>query len=344
MTKLSKKISMQDIADRLGVSKNAVSLALNGKQGVSEDTRELVIRMAQKLGYAGIASDETKSNKILVIIPGYIRNDSYFYNDIYWSIEMRAKQKGYTAIMTTVSDEMQENNEMPAIYYDMEFLGIILVGILTENYTRFLCNQTQNIVSVDHYYNDIEIDCVVTENIQGSYTMTKYVIAQGHTKIGFIGSIDVTSSIFERWCGYVRAMQNANIPINPEYSITDSSPLTSLLSNTKEILEKLKGLKEFPTAWICGGDRIAITLIEAMKSFDKRVPQDVSIAGFDNIEAATIVHPPLTTINVKRKQLGSVAVDKLVRCADRNHERTKTAIYTSLIVRGSVCQLDTHKL
>lgn len=342
MAKSNKKVSMQDIANRLDISKNAVSLALHNKSGVSEETRELVIRMAQKLNYSisGADSKNKQSNKILVIIPEYIRNDSFFYNNIYWAIENHSKLRGYTAILSCVSQEMQQSNQMPPIFGDIEFMGIIMVGVLPMSYVAFLQSKTSNIVSVDQYYNDLDIDCVLTANIPGSYKIAKYVIGQGHRKIGFAGSIHVTSSIYERWCGYQQAMMEANIPIDPRYSITAISELTSLLSNREEMQERLMELTEFPTAWICGGDRIAISLIEALGRMNIRVPEDVSVTGFDNIEASMLITPPMTTVNVKRTQMGNTAVDLLLQNADKEHVPSSIEISADVIVRSSVMKIN----
>lgn len=328
------KVSMQDIADRLDISKNAVSLALNGKSGVSEQTRELVIQMAKRMNYTGIAHGQT-GNKILVIIPDYIRYDHYFYHDVYWSIESHAKHKDYVAILSSVSDEMQSHNQVPSIFDEMDFWGIIIVGILQVSYVKYLQSLTERIVSVDQCYHKLDIDTVVTENMQGSYNITRYMIDIGHKNIGFVGSIGMTSSIYERWCGYQQAMLHAGLQINYDYCILNDSPLSGLLSDRNEIMNGLQGMDEFPTAWICGGDRIAIALIEVLGSLGYSVPEDISVVGFDNIEAGRLVTPPLTTVDVNRNYLGSSAVDILLQVSNGSHKKTKTSIYTSLIIRSS---------
>ena len=330
---------MQDIADQLEISKNAVSLALNGKPGVSDETRDSVLQLAQKMNYQPALVNKA-SKKILVLIPEYIRNDSFFYNNIYWSIENHAASRGYTAILTTISQHMQENNQLPQIYNEMKFIGIITVGILPLSYMRFLQEKSAHIVSVDHTYNELNLDSIVTDNIVGSYNITKYVIQQGHIQIGYVGSIQVTSSLFERWCGYMGAMMDAGLPLQPELSIVESSPLTSLLSSKNELLAILRNMDHFPTAWICGGDRMAISLIEALTTLGIRVPDDISVAGFDNIEAASIVTPPLTTVDVKRSELGKLSVDRLLVITEQaRYTPCRLAIHANIVERSSVSPL-----
>lgn len=334
MKKAKKKVSMQDIADRLDISKNAVSLALNGKSGVSEQTRELILQMAQRMNYTGAAHRQT-SNKILVIIPDYIRFDRYFYHEVYWSIETHAKQKGYVAILSSVSEEMQNNNQVPPIFDDMDFWGIIIVGVLPVGYVKYLQSLTAHMVSVDQCYHELDVDTVMTGNIQGSYNLTKYMIDAGHKTIGFAGPIGVTASIYERWCGYQQAMLHAGLPIIQKNCILTPSPLSSLMSDPDEIITELQKMDTFPTAWICGGDCIAITLIEVLRSLGYSVPKDISVAGFDNIEASRYITPPLTTVDVNRNQLGSMAVDLLIQNSYPPLLKTKTSICPSLVIRSS---------
>ena len=336
---MSKRVSMQDIADRLQISKNAVSLALNGKPGVSEETRELVVGLAKKLHYGKLsykAGSNTESKNILVFIPEYIRSDSYFYNEIYWSIDYRASQRGYTAIMGTITEEMQKNKEMPAVYGGLDFCGFLLVGVFQTEYVQFLMEQKTSIFSVDHIYYGLDLKCVVTANIEGAYYITRKVIAHNHTKIGFIGSYNVTSSIFERWCGFQKAMMEAGIPVNQDYVIGDSSPLQTLLSDPEELYQILSNMKNLPTAFVCGGDRIAIAAMEALKQLGYKIPQDISVVGFDDIELGQFSEPKLTTMHVRRKTLGKMAVDLLIQEKENHRVAGISSLIPKFVGRDSL--------
>jgi len=338
MGQIKKRVSMQNIADHLGISKNSVSLALGGKTGVSDETRELVIKTAQQMQYNyKIPSEENNPKKLLTIIPEYIKDDSYFYNQVYWAIEMRAKECGHIAVLCSVTDDMQQKNELPSMYYELDFIGIITVGVLSKSYMQFLHDKTDCLVSVDHNYSDLNIDCILTANLDSAYRLTQYVIAQGHTEIGFVGSVDMTSSIFERWCGYQKAMLHAGLTINPKLSILHASPLKVLLSDPQELTEVLMQMEHLPSAFITGGDRIAISLMSALTLMGKQVPDDISVAGFDNIEATTMVTPALTTINVKRNLLGETAVNRLIYRSEHPDEPAiKKELFADIVLRDSV--------
>lgn len=329
------KCSMQDIAERLGISRNAVSLALNNKPGVSEKLREKVIKTAREMNYSGLKYNG-KNNNILVLVPEYIRNDTYFYNDIYWSIENEANLRGYNAILTSVSEEMESELKLPGIYFDMNFSGIMIIGVFKKNFVKKLITLDLPIISVDHYYDDVIIDSVVTANKECAYMAVQYLIDNGHKDIGYIGSIDMTASLYERWLGYLKAMRNNNLEVNKEYCITKSSSLYSLLHEVSEIEKSLDEMSSFPTAWFCGGDRIAYALINVLSRRGIKVPDDISVMGFDDIQASSIIVPNLTTVRVKRKVMGAEAISLIIDRIEKGGDVIKYAIYGELVVRDSV--------
>jgi len=331
------KITMQDIADRLNISKNSVSLALNGKPGVSDETRELIVSLAHKLGYSVPENKSPDScNNILVFIPEYIIDDRYFYNDIYWSVDHYSKKYGYNAIMTTITAEMQDNNLLPKICSEIPFIGILLIGILQDDYVRHLTDKYKYVLSVDNCYYALSIPCVVTANMEGAYTLTKEVIRLGHSNIGFIGSTAMTSSIYERWCGFNLAMQETGLSAENGFNIKHDSPLGVLLSDPDELLCFLKEMPKLPTAFICGGDRIAIACINALKQLGYRIPEDISVVGFDNIEIGQYITPTLTTMNVKRREMGKVAVSELLKMARKQEFQQRTSLFPEYVKRESL--------
>jgi LacI family transcriptional regulator/LacI family purine nucleotide synthesis repressor len=339
--KKNKYTTMQDIADKLQLSKNAVSLALSGKPGVSDETRESVINMARHLDYkqkTNDRADSTGSKNILVCIPSYIQNDLFFYQDIYWSIDYRASQKGYNAVMSIITEDMQRSKQLPPICNEMDFVGYLLVGIFDEHYVRFLQQRSPSILSVDHIYYGVDVKSVVTANIEGSYIITKKVIECNHTEIGFVGSYSMTSSIFERWCGFQKALNDAGLPMKQEYIINDNSPLSVLLSDSTEMKQKLLALKSMPTAFVCGGDRIAIAVIDALKQIGYVVPRDISVVGFDDIELSSFIEPKLTTMHVNRKQMGLLAVDLLLKSNDSKTQIGTYSLKPDYICRHSLTQ------
>ncbi|MDQ0872813.1 DNA-binding LacI/PurR family transcriptional regulator [Paenibacillus sp. V4I3] len=332
---MNSKTSMQDIADKLGISKNAVSLALNNKAGVSEELRFRIFEAANQLNYRTDTKTKKKRGNLLVLIPENIRNDKIFYYEVFWSIEKRAKENGYNAIICSVTQEMEDQLILPELYHEIEFHGILLVGVLHLNYVRKLFDLGIPLVTVDHYYDSLQFDAVVTANAEEAYKIVTHLIDKGHQQIGFIGAISRTKSFRERWSGYQNAMSDAGLAIDMNHNIVNPSPLEALNSTPIELADHLDAMPSMPTAWFCADDRIAISFIQILISKGYKVPEDISVVGFGDIEAAQMIAPRLTTIQVQREQLGNEAVDFLIRKIDFGGSPAKISIYGELIERDS---------
>lgn len=335
MSKASDKITLQNIADRLNISKNAVSLALNGKPGVSKETRKMVQSLAKKLNYPAAVREE-KGKNALIVVPDYIQNDRYFYNDIFWAIDSNLKNYGCNSTMVMISEDLQKQQRLPPICSEISFPYCVTIGILGATYIQNLLESGTRLISVDQDYYKPNIHCVLTANLAGSYYISQKVIEFDHKEIGFIGCINETSSIYERFCGFQKAMLEAGLEVHREYCILEDSPLSVLLSNPTELLSKFKNFDRMPTAFVCGGDRIAIAAIEALNRIGYRVPEDISVVGFDDIELSSFISPKLTTMRVNRAEMSRIAVEQLLK-SDENHEEPScVSLYPKYVKRDSL--------
>jgi len=141
----------------------------------------------------------------------------------------------------------------------------------------------------------------------------------------------------------MNAMQDAKLEINPHHCLLQSSPLDVLLSSKDELMAFINGLESMPTAWFCANDAIAITMVQILQSKGIKVPDDISVAGFDDIAAASMISPALTTIQVQREQLGFEAVDYLIRKIEYGGAPAKISIYGELIIRDSCSGIPSAK-
>ncbi len=333
----NKKISMQDIADYVGISKNSVSLALNGKPGVSERLRDEIIAAAQHLGYARLESmtKSSETHNIIVLTAEYVLTDQQFYPTFLSSIGKECRILGFNAVFTDISKDMEKMMTFPRILSDLEHQGVIVIGVLNKAYVNKLNAQPYPVVLVDTYYHDSLSNVVVTENIQGAYSAVKYLLDHGHREIGFIGPIAATSSNYERWIGYNKALFDHGYADMPQFSLTTAS---DICTSQDEIEVFLKTLDRYPTAWFCANDKMAISLIRALQSNQVSVPNDVSVIGFDDDEFARFVTPPLTTIRVRRDVISREAINLLRSLAalQRDYPKTKVSVYGELVERESV--------
>ncbi|MDG0814174.1 LacI family DNA-binding transcriptional regulator [Cohnella rhizosphaerae] len=267
------KVSMQTIADALGVSKNAVSLALSGKSGVSESLRDRVFETANLLGYRARTDKEgRRTRNLLVLIPKYLRHDQGFYKEIYWAIDRRAKETGCAALRCEITEQMEEALLLPQEWHQALYEGLLLLGVFREKYVRRLLDLGAPLVIVDHDYDTLKLDAVVTANTTEAFRIVSYLIGLGHREIGFIGAIGMTRSFMERWLGYCQAMSEAGLAIPDKYCLTGEAPLATLHSQPSEVQAWLEGLDGYPTAWFCANDRIAVNLIEMLTAAGVRIP------------------------------------------------------------------------
>jgi LacI family transcriptional regulator len=331
---MGKKVSMLDIAQRLGISKNTVSLALRGMPGINEQTRQLIISTANELGYSYTRNNDSSKN-ICLILSKSTRNSVGFFNYVQFGMEAEAKKQGLNVIIYYY-DESIENFEVPLCIKDGMISGIITLGRVSRKTANTILGFDLPVVMVDHYFDNINIDYILTDNISSGYVATEYLIKNGHTKIGFIGNIHASISFSDRYQGYLRALSHYNIPVVSDFIIHKS--MEDLAASSPSLLvQELQSLKNMPDAIFCCNDSEAITVNKAFYELGIKVPEDISIIGFDDIEFSRSMSPELTTMRVEKEIMGKKAVEKLVKIMDDDLVMPeKLLLSTSLIERKSV--------
>lgn len=310
-----KNVTMADIAAAVGVSKNAVSLALTGKAGISEAMRTRIVETARLMGYQRPAEKPSEKACIVVIVPWYIRDDGTFYSDIFWAIEHETRTQGYITLTVGLSQEMEQQLILPDGTADMNVIGYLAVGIIRAEYLKKLYATGKQVVCVDIHNSDVPLTCVAADNLYGGYLATRHLIEKGHRAIGFTGPIFSAQSVFERWCGFQKAMQTFDLTVQDDLCILGQKKAFELLDNSAILGGYLDRLPRMPTAWFCAGDMIAIAMLKLLTARGYSVPEDVSIVGFDDLKIADMVSPALSTIHVERKLMGKQSVSQLIRQA-----------------------------
>ncbi|MFF2090072.1 LacI family DNA-binding transcriptional regulator [Paenibacillus sp. NPDC058174] len=323
MARHRKSVSMQTIADELNISKNAVSLALSGKAGVSEDVRKLVVATAERMGYLAAKSSAKNEMYILFVVDEFIQFHDGFYYPIFSEVMNYAHQQGYQVLISGVTREMQKDLALPNIIYEFPVCGVLSMGLLNDAYLQKIMDLNFPLVMLVNQVMNIETDFVLSDNVQGAFQIVNHLISMGHRKIGYISYLYSYRSFYQRWQGYQIAMHTAGLPIVPEHSIVteinysptihpgDSRPLTS--DEISAFVDKMLTLENGPTAWLCGNDALAVSLINECQRRNISVPDEISFAGFDGTEHASIVRPTLTTMDTKRDVLSRQAVDLLIK-------------------------------
>ncbi len=329
---MGKKVTMRDIANELQVSTVTVSKALSDREGVSEEVRNRIKQKAEEMGYRyhslAKSMKEGMSYNVGVVVAERFFSDNAFYSNLYQRLVIELGKVNYSCILEILSYEDEKSDTLPKMVSGNKIDGLIVLGQLKKHYINVLRQEDIPYIFLDFYDEHFAIDTVVSDSVYGSYILTNYLLENGHRKIGFVGDVTATSSILDRYLGYYKALLQQGIPLNEAWIIKDRD------ENGKFIQLELP--KEMPEAFVCNCDEIAYHLIEQLKAAGYRVPEDVSVVGFDDYIYASLCAPQLTTFRISQEMMAETAVDALARkMRDSSYHAGRKVISGNIVIRDS---------
>jgi len=302
---------MRDIAQAAGVSTATVSLVLNGKAGISRSTRQRVTTAADTLGYETIARrlyGQVETVSVLIEHLPTAPTSDPFNRYVLASIETGARKAGCRTVI-----EFATVQEGPAAgHWAGNWAAGVLVlggGDLRSEWIESAIEAKLPVVIIDHFIPGVQVPVVVPDNFSGAYAMTRYLIEAGHRRIGFLRGPSKYWTLEERMGGYLLAVQQSGCGVDP-----DLIPPRVSHGPEKGFGETLAllDLPEPPTAIFAVSDQAAVGAYRAVASRGLTVGHDISIAGFDDIEVAKMLTPPLTTVRNSGTELGRIAFERLL--------------------------------
>jgi LacI family transcriptional regulator len=339
---MDKKPTMKEIAKRLNISINAVSLALNNKTGIGKEMRSKILNMADEIRYFENKPKYEKNysnNNLCLILQSKHFNDFHFYSKVILGIEEEVNKNNFDLIFVFVD---RDEYKIPACILNRKVCGALILGVVPNSFLKEMVNSNIPLVLVDNETLEFDIDSVATNNRSGTYKACQYLFGKNIFDIGFFGDIGYSSSVKERFSGIKEALlmnyDNYSNMINYllKRSIIIDLEESIILKDTQIIIKKLKEIEMIPKAFICSNDNAAIILINALSLMGYAIPEDVSVIGFDNIDLCKMITPNLTTINVDRNLMGKKAVRKLIfKINDPNRPAEQTIMNVELVVRES---------
>lgn len=336
--------TLREVARQAGVSISTASQALNNKPNVSPETRARVLEAAIALGYqqqVRVASPMTSSLSVVGMLTKEMPDSPLpinpFYSYVMAGVERECKRQNLSLMFANVEvDSDSRPVSWPPMVLDNRVDGLLIVGASLADAVDSIDAQLQKpIVLVDAYAPGQLWDSVVIDNVNGAYNAVSYLIEQGHRHIGLIGSsAHAHPSVIERRKGYTRALKHHGID---DLYIEEGLLLREeAYAATRRLLARAPHL----TAIFACNDLCAIGVMKAAHEMGLRVPDDLSIVGFDDIDLAKEVYPALTTVHVDKMLMGILAVRHLRdRADDLRRTPVTTVISTRLIVRESVRKL-----
>ncbi len=326
------KVSMSEIASELGISKVSVSKALSDKDGVSDELREKIKIKAKEMGYrinnsARSLKTERQYNIGILISEKFVMDNEAYYFSVCGEIIKKLDSYGTSGIMEIINAKTECDLTLPRVYNENKVDGIIVLGQLSSSYLEALERITIPMIYFDFYLQDSKIDAVIADNFYLGYQLTDLLIDKGHRKIAYVGSVDATSSIQDRYLGYYKALIENDIPLRMDYVIEDRDKSGKFI--------ELEIPKDLPTAFVCNCDRVAFTLIKKLKSLKIDVPKMCSVVGFDNSLFSHIAEPKITTVDNNIEKMVATAV-KIISKKINNPQKT----YDRILVPGTIIERD----
>ena len=308
-------VKMIDIAKRLNVSVVTVSNALGGKDGVSDELREKIRVTAEELGYKPSNTKLEKKNAFtlesgknvgMLTAECFVGARGTFYWELTANISNKLSALNVYTVYECVTAQNERNCVLPKMLLENKIDGLIVIGQLGRNYIEALSHIDIPIVFVDFYDNHFNIDSIVSDNFFGGYTLTDYLIGKGHREIGFFGNLTATSSIHDRFLGYLKCLMENELEINKEWIISDRDKYGTIFS-------EFDFPSRMPTAFVCNCDETAFRVISNLKSKGCRVPEDISVVGYDNFTVSNICIPTITTMEVDLEKMAATSVEIVVK-------------------------------
>lgn len=331
---MAKTVRMADIAEKLGVSIVTVSKALSGKDGVGDELRNNIIKMADELGYCGKISSSVSSDSYFIGILNsyrYLEKGSSFYWSLYERLLTHLSAAGDLGVLEVVSEADTDNLNVPRLIQDKRIDGLIVMGPFPDDYLNMLASLNVPMVVLDSYHARFNYDSVISDGYYGMYTITEYLINEGHRDIMYVGTVGETSSITDRYYGYCRAMSEAGVKVTDDMVIPDRNEEGKIAVNLPDDLTRRA------TALVCNCDFTAYEVLTKLVSRGVKVPEDISLIGFDNYILSEMSSVKITTYAVNQDGMASASVNQIrERIQNPSKPRDVKIISGEILFRESV--------
>lgn len=333
-------MNIRDFAKLAGVSKTTVSMALNDDQRIPQKTKEKVLKAAKKFNYQPsmvARSLKSKKTKAIGLMLPSITNP--FFPQILKGVEDIALKNEYSVVFCNFDEKIEKESLYFQMFENRWVDGIIFSGVTGDtqeiNYIKEIQEKGIPIVFIDRGLEGRFNDVIMIDNDEATYKGTRYLLDLGHRRIGFINGPAGIRIFDKRLQGYKKALQENGIELDKSLIVEDEQSSKTAESAVKQFLTQ----KRPPTAIFTTSDLVAIAVLRTVQKSSLKVPQDISVMGFDDIPLASLVNPSLTTIAQPIQEMGREALKLLVDGIERKDSpKRKIVLDTKLVVRESTAK------
>jgi LacI family transcriptional regulator len=329
-------VTIKDIARELGLSVNTVSRALNGKPDVHPETKKRIEEAARRLGY--VPNNVARSlvagrSHTIGLIVADVGNP--FSSKIIRGVEETARMNGYSTILANANEQDEDERQAVQVMLSKRVDGMLIHPVqASSDHIAQLCEARFPFVLLNRYYDEIDACCVLNNNQRGAYLGVRHLIELGHRHIVHITGPLQISSVRERIAGYRQALSEATISASDQMIAHTRVDSQGGYAATRNLIES----KVKFTAIFTYSDLIAVGALKALREAGLRVPNDISLVGYDDIEFADFLEAPLTTIRQPMYEIGRCGTQILLDILrDPSHQRAtcKQVLEPQLVIRRS---------
>jgi len=325
--------TIKDVAKRAGVAISTASYALNGHDKIKGATRERVLQAAKELNYRknGLAMDlkMSKTNTIALILSDLI---GPFYSELIRGVQELVLEKGYDLIVC--SSYGDESSTAAKFLRETRVDGVILLAHnIKSDFIRESAREGFPIIVLDRHLTDNpHIVSINVNNHEGAYEATNYLIKKGKSSIAFISGPKNSTDSQDRLAGYRQGLEDRGLTYYSKWTINGKFTQEGGYQATKILINQ----GEIPEAIFYANDEMAIGGLEALKDNNISVPEEISIIGFDDIQIASYLHPPLTTMRQPKYEVGKLASHVIFQILEGVDVKNYYSLSTEMIYRDSV--------
>jgi DNA-binding LacI/PurR family transcriptional regulator len=332
-TRDMKPVSIKDVARAAQVSHPTVSRALRNSPLVNSETAERIRQIADTMGYRANAVARGLVTRRTWTIGAVVTTIADpFIGEVVSGVEELANDKGYSVILANSNGDSERELRVVRLFQERRVDGIVVlssrVGAL---YMPLLTELKVPIVLINSHHPDQFAHSVIIDNLGGSTAAVQHLIQLGHRRIAYIGDQNGLQSDTERFAGYRQALTLADYRFVPELVVHGSGTAEGSLPAMKRLL----ALEEPPSAVFCYNDLTAVGALRAIRDKGLRVPEDISVIGFDDLAIASFTDPPLTTVRQPKEEMGRMAIEILCNLLAGIQEQVQIKVPGELIVRQS---------
>ncbi len=347
---MNKKVTLQDIADALNLSRNTVSKAINNSSGIADNTREMVLEKAVEMGYKHFSYVKSASSsfvnnsdffqnpsspKEIALFTAADVSSSHFASLMLDKFSSEIQQLGLSLIHYRISQDNIDQMKLPITFHQEQVCAIICVELFNYAYSQMVCTLDLPVLFVDCPPliggRSLNADILLMDNSVGISQAITDCVRNGIQKFGFIGNYMHCQSFFERYIAFETGLLIHDLPVDHKYII-------NYADNSVEALAKqLESLDRYPEVFICANDFVAIEAILVLRNLSKSVPNDIQFLGFDDSHESRAFSPTLSTVHIHTQSMAYSAVQLLLtRIMEPNTEKRIVHVTSDLIYRDSL--------